>query len=177
MNIFEFIIHITVFIDRFLIPLLFAIAFLVFIFGVYNYFIVGGGDKEKRQEGRNYILWGVIGFVVMIAVWGIVNLLINSLGFDVRNRPPLPSFGSPAGYGQQQPIQRGGRFQTGDNRGGGTCSPECGAGQECIQLQRGASVQWTCFTPSEIQYGEGGPCSTDRGCDPGLSCQSGVCTR
>ena len=169
MNIFEFIIHITVFIDRFIIPLLFAIAFLVFIFGVYNYFIVGGGDKEKRQEGRNYILWGVIALVVMIAVWGIVTLLINSLGFDVRNRPPLPSFGSPAGYGQPQ----GGSFQTpGGNVSNLPNGASCGNGTQCAS---GNCVAGKCTVGgSQTQLPNNSQCTGSSQCKSGY-CAGGVC--
>lgn len=99
MNIFGFITLILMFIDRFLVPLIFAIAFVVFLWGIYEYFILGGADEEKRKEGRKLALTGIIGFVIMIAVWGLVGLLVNSLGFDTRGRPPLPTFGGPGGYG------------------------------------------------------------------------------
>lgn len=93
MTIFQFLTQITVFIDRYLIPLLFSLTLVVFIFGVYRYFIEGGGNDEKRKEGRTFLLYGIGGFVVMVAIWGIVNLLVDSLGFETRARPPLPTFG------------------------------------------------------------------------------------
>lgn len=84
-------------IDAVFVPLIFSIAFIVFIWGVFRYFIAGAGDEEKRKEGRKFITWGLIGFFLMFAVWGIVNLLINSLGFDTRTRPQLPLFGGKDG--------------------------------------------------------------------------------
>lgn len=98
MNIFGFIALILMFIDRFLVPLIFAIAFVVFLWGIYQYFILGGANEEKRKEGQKLAFAGIIGFVIMIAVWGIVGLLVNSLGFDTRGRPPLPTFGGAGGY-------------------------------------------------------------------------------
>ena len=83
------------FIDSTLVPLIFAIAFIVFIWGVFRYFITGAADEEKRKEGKNFIFWGLIGFVVMISLWGIVNLLVNSLGFGGQNKPCLPTFEGP----------------------------------------------------------------------------------
>ena len=83
------------FIDTTLVPLIFAIAFIVFIWGVFNYFIAGAADEEKRKSGKNFVFWGLIGFVIMISLWGIVNLLVNTLGFDAQNKPCLPTFEGP----------------------------------------------------------------------------------
>ena len=57
----------------------FIIATVIFLWGVFQ-FIAGAGDKDKRQEGKDHILWGVVGFVIMFGVYGIINILANSLG-------------------------------------------------------------------------------------------------
>lgn len=77
-------------IDTVIVPLIFAIALLTFVWGVYEYFIAGGADEEKRKQGRNFIMYGLIGFFVMISVWGLVNLLLGTFALD-NNRPTLPS--------------------------------------------------------------------------------------
>ena len=59
-----------------IIPILFGIATIVFFWGIILY-VISQGDEEKRKEGRNFIIYGLIGLFVMIAVWGIVNLLIG----------------------------------------------------------------------------------------------------
>lgn len=82
------------FMNNTLVPLVFAVAFLVFIWGVFQYFILGAGDETKRETGKSYMLYGIIGFVVMVSVWGIVNLLSSGLGFDspdIQNIPNLPT--------------------------------------------------------------------------------------
>jgi len=38
------------------------------------------------------MLWGIIGLVVMVAAWGIVNLVVNTLGLDTTTVPSLPTF-------------------------------------------------------------------------------------
>ncbi len=78
---------VLVVINNILVPILFTIAFLVFLWGVFNYFIVGGADEDKRKEGRQFILWGLIGFVVMFSLWGLVNILSNTLGLGGYARP------------------------------------------------------------------------------------------
>lgn len=83
-------------INNIFIPLLFAVALLVFIYGVYKYFILGGADGKAREEGRSFVLWGVVGFTVIISVWGLVNVLMSIFNLDSGNVPPAPTinFGS-----------------------------------------------------------------------------------
>ena len=90
----NFIVWIIGFINSVLVPLIFALAFIVFIWGIFQYFIAGGADEEKRKEGKKFALYGIIGFFIMISIWGIVNLLVNSTGFDNKSRPALPTFGT-----------------------------------------------------------------------------------
>ncbi len=79
------------------VPVLFALAFLMFIWGVYKYFILGATEEAAKGEGRQFVLWGVIGFVVILSVWGIVNVLIGTLGLTSNNVPAFPTLGgSPA---------------------------------------------------------------------------------
>jgi uncharacterized membrane protein len=71
------------------VPLIFALAFLVFIWGVFQYFIAGAGNEEKRDTGKQFMLYGIIGFFVMISVWGLVRILTGT----VRLNNATPSSG------------------------------------------------------------------------------------
>ena len=66
-------------INTVIVPVIFALAFLVFIWGVFQ-FVVNAGDETKRTEGRKFILWGLLGIVVLFSIWGFVNLLLSTLG-------------------------------------------------------------------------------------------------
>ncbi|MFZ1987508.1 MAG: hypothetical protein WAV21_00520 [Minisyncoccia bacterium] len=92
MTIDSLLIRILELINNVAIPLIFAGAFLLIVFGVFRYFIAGGADEEKRKEGRTFILYGIIGLAVMFSVWGLVNVLVNTFGFDSIGRPALPLF-------------------------------------------------------------------------------------
>ncbi|MBX2866718.1 pilin [Candidatus Kaiserbacteria bacterium] len=85
-----FIGRIIEFIDTTLVPLVFALAFIVFLWGVFTYFIRGGNDPEKQKEGKNLMLYGIVGFVIMVSVWGIVNLIANGLGYTTEQIYVLP---------------------------------------------------------------------------------------
>ncbi len=63
------------------VPVIFALAFAAFVWGVVKYLFIHGNDEAKRAEGRLFILWGVIGMAVLFSVWGFVNLLLSTLGF------------------------------------------------------------------------------------------------
>ena len=62
-----------------IIYLLFALAMVYFLYGVFL-FVKNAENPDKRSEGAKGILWGIIGMFIMISVWGIVNLILNSIG-------------------------------------------------------------------------------------------------
>ena len=75
-----------------LVPLIFAIAFLVFLFGVADAYIFSRGDPTKTERGHKLILWGIIGFVVMLSLWGLVNVVTNTFGLAGYSTPPSPIY-------------------------------------------------------------------------------------
>lgn len=82
------------FVDLYVVPIIFALAFIVFLWFVFQYFILGGADEEKLKTGRKFVLWSLIGFFLMFSLWGIVNLIQRSLGFENGTKPPVPTFNS-----------------------------------------------------------------------------------
>lgn len=74
-----------------LVPVLFALAFIVFLWGVANAYIFSGGEEEARKSGHKLILWGIIAFVVMISLWGLVNVVANTFGLAGYYAPPTPT--------------------------------------------------------------------------------------
>lgn len=159
MPLYNFIGFIIETIDRLLVPLIFAVAFLVFLIGVFQYFIAGGADDEKRKLGRSFVLYGLIGFFIMISLWGIVNVLVGTFGFGSQARPPLPAFG-PANYG-------GGVIVANGTGGANTAQPgTCFLGNICLPSNECAGG--ICIPRSE-EGTLGGGCGS--GCGPGLTCQ------
>jgi len=65
-----------------LIALLFALALILFLWGGFQ-FIVGSGEAgEARESGKRHMLWGLIGLLVMVSVYGILAILGNTFGFS-----------------------------------------------------------------------------------------------
>jgi len=62
-----------------LIALLTAVAFLVFLWGCAQYFINATND-QARQQGVKHITFGIIGLVVMLSAFAILNIAANTFG-------------------------------------------------------------------------------------------------
>jgi len=76
-------------INNVFVPVLFAIAFIVFIWGAFNVFILGANNEEVKEKGKNLMLYGLIGFFVMVSVWGLVNILVGTFSTNTAV-PTLP---------------------------------------------------------------------------------------
>ncbi|MFA6503070.1 MAG: hypothetical protein WCT45_02340 [Candidatus Paceibacterota bacterium] len=62
------------------VPVIITLSFAAFVWGVVNYFFIHGAEEEKRNEGRQFILWSIVGLAVLFSVWGFVNILLSTLG-------------------------------------------------------------------------------------------------
>ena len=54
-----------------------ALALLFFLWGLMK-FVLNADNEEKRKEGKSVMIWGIIALFVMISVWGIVGILVNT---------------------------------------------------------------------------------------------------
>ena len=74
-----------------LVPVIFAIAFLVFLYGIAHAYILSNGEPEAVKEGHRLLLWGVVGFAVMVSLWGLVNIVANTFGLAGYTHPLYPT--------------------------------------------------------------------------------------
>ncbi len=72
-----------------IVPFLVGLGVFVVIYGVFGY-IAHSAEEEKRAEARQFILWGVIFIFLMLSIWGLVNILVNTFEFK-RNAPTVES--------------------------------------------------------------------------------------
>ena len=83
---------ITYIINFLLIPTLIALALITFLWGVYRYFILGAENESEREKGKQFVLWGIIGFVVIVSVWGLVAVVGITIGlFPGTGATPSPT--------------------------------------------------------------------------------------
>lgn len=81
--------YITCIIGNSVVPLLFAIAVVSFIWGAIKFFIIDADEEAKREQGRQFMLWGIIALAVMISVWGLVKVLAVTFGIDTTFLPKV----------------------------------------------------------------------------------------
>jgi hypothetical protein len=62
-----------------IIELIFAVATVIFIWGVFQYFIKSN-DSTARKTGTDHILWGIVGMSIMVCAYGILNFVFSSIG-------------------------------------------------------------------------------------------------
>lgn len=86
----DFLNNVIGFINSVLVPLIFAVALALFIYGVFLYFIQSGESEDGRKKGGSYVLWSVIAFVIMVSVWGITNLIAGGLGLNQADSVETP---------------------------------------------------------------------------------------
>ncbi len=60
-----------------LISLLLAVAVLVFVWGGFQY-LFNADDPAARKQGRQHILFGLIGIVVMVAAYAILSIALRT---------------------------------------------------------------------------------------------------
>ncbi len=74
--------NILVFTNQVLIPFIIGIGFLVFVWGMFQFFIFGGANEESKEKGKSLMIWATIGFVMIIIFWGLIRLLATSIGLE-----------------------------------------------------------------------------------------------
>jgi hypothetical protein len=69
-----------------LILLLFAIALLIFFWGLVQ-FINSETADNKREEGKQKLIWGVVGLFVMFSAYGIIHFILDTFGISSPGWP------------------------------------------------------------------------------------------
>jgi len=77
------------FTNDFLIPFIIAIGFLVFVWGMFQYFIAGGANDESKEKGKSLMIYATLGFLLIIVFWGVINLLATSTGLHRGDISPI----------------------------------------------------------------------------------------
>lgn len=74
-----------------MIGVIFAAALVYFLWGL-AMFIASADDPAKRTQYKQHILWGVVGMVVMVSVYSILEIGLNTFGVGSTDLPSdLPS--------------------------------------------------------------------------------------
>ena len=76
-------------IANYVIPFLVTLGVIYFIYGVITYVISKG--EEAKKEGRDRMIYGIIGLFVIVSLWGIVGILGNTFQVSQQGGALNPS--------------------------------------------------------------------------------------
>ena len=62
-------------------PVIVALALLFFFWGLAKY-ILAAGDETAQAAGKQIMIWGIIALFVIVAVWGLVQVLASTFKVD-----------------------------------------------------------------------------------------------
>lgn len=80
--------YVTRIINDSVIPLIFALAMVMFIWGVVQY-VINSDEEAKKAKGKQFMLWGIIALTVMVSVWGLVGILSSTFGIEKTVLPQV----------------------------------------------------------------------------------------
>ncbi len=76
---------------KIVIPVLILGAVAYFIWGIVQF--ITASDAEEKSAARGAMVHGIIGFAVILGLWGLVNILTSTFGVNNSTGPgQLPSF-------------------------------------------------------------------------------------
>src|SRR3989344_2974168 len=64
------------------IVVLFSFGLLVFVFGLVE-FMLDLSKGSDTAKGKSHMLWGIVGMLIMVSVFGIIRLISDTFGFGV----------------------------------------------------------------------------------------------
>lgn len=71
------------------IPVMIVAGVVFFVWGVVSFVI--SNDEEAKTKGRNRMIWGIIGLVVIVGMWGLVRIVTNTFGLSNNVNVTLPT--------------------------------------------------------------------------------------
>jgi hypothetical protein len=66
-----------------LLLLLFAGGLLVFVYGIVEFLWGLSQDTEHKEQGKQHMLYGLLGMFVMASAWAIIQLIAHTVGVNL----------------------------------------------------------------------------------------------
>lgn len=69
-------------VNNYLIPFVLAVAFFVFVYNAYRFFILAGSTEDGRENAKNLAIYSVFAFTFFVIFWGLLNFFVDGVGLD-----------------------------------------------------------------------------------------------
>ncbi|HEY1041370.1 MAG TPA: hypothetical protein VGE63_01455 [Candidatus Paceibacterota bacterium] len=86
-----FVEYVIYLISKVAIPVLLTAAVVVFFYGIIRTYI-WETDPATINKNKFYVAWGLGGIFVMLAIWGIINVISSSIGIGIGGDIVIPQF-------------------------------------------------------------------------------------
>lgn len=63
---------------------------IVFLWGIIGYLI--NQEEEKKKTFKSYILWSLLGLAIMVSIWGIIQVVVNTFELPAPYSTGIPDF-------------------------------------------------------------------------------------
>ncbi len=72
---------------------IYVLVALAVVFIVYNVvmYIIRGNEPEGKREAAKNVTWGIVGLAIIVSLWGLVNIIVNTFRTNTNNLPNLPN--------------------------------------------------------------------------------------
>jgi heme/copper-type cytochrome/quinol oxidase subunit 2 len=84
-SMFSDVICYVIYIISLLTPILFALAFIFFFWGLSKYVI--SAEQKELKQGREYMMWGILAIFVLMSYMAIISIVSNELDFGKTPNP------------------------------------------------------------------------------------------
>ena len=88
----QFLVDILTFVNTTLIPFLFTLGFVFFLFNVVRYFIIKPDSDDDKEKAKRFALYSIAALVLAVMIWGIVNLFASNLFGTGNNNYVCPDW-------------------------------------------------------------------------------------
>jgi hypothetical protein len=78
-----------------LIPILFALAFIVFFWGLSKFILSSSGNQADLKKGKDYMMWGILALFILVSFRAIIIMVSKEFEIgDGKTYPQLPTDGN-----------------------------------------------------------------------------------
>lgn len=73
--------YLVSFVHDYLVPFIFAVGLIFFIYGIIQYFIIGPGEEPTREEGRQHFIKAFVWMLAAASLYLVVALILSALAW------------------------------------------------------------------------------------------------